>query len=98
MPQKLWDVREEPEFRRDLQAIFGRLQPHRALFDEMLAGTYFALARDPRKRGSPVMGTGYRVIYCDMPPLGLAVRLIYEFDDNTVLLRAATRVSPEDPA
>ena len=97
MPQKLWDVREEPEFRRDLQAIFGRPQPHPALLDEMLASTYFALARDPRKSGSLIMGTGYRVIYCDMPPLGLAVRIIYEFDDNTVLLRAATRIPPENP-
>ncbi|MFL5515986.1 MAG: hypothetical protein ACJ8DJ_07510 [Gemmatimonadales bacterium] len=80
-----------------MRAIFGQLQPHPPLLDEMLASTYFALARDPRKSGSLIMGTGYRVIYYDMPPLGLAVRIIYESDANTVLLRAATRMPPENP-
>ena len=95
-PAPLRTVREEPEFAADLRTIFRGVIPNPQLLDEMLNGVVFALARDPRI-GARIMSTNIWAIPVDLPPVGKALLIYYEFDEDRVLLRGATERRQASP-
>lgn len=89
MPPSIRTIREEPEFWDDLRAVLQNPAPVPQLIDDMLEGVTFTIARDPTK-GSRIYPTPIWVIAQPLPPLGQTLRIYYEFNEDTVVLRAAT--------
>jgi hypothetical protein len=94
MMHRLRTVREEPEYQEDIRAILRNPAPNPQLLDELLGGVHFVLARNPM-RGTKIPNSTLWVIAQPLPALSQVIRVYYEFDNDLVIMRAASAVEAD---